>query len=309
MADIFGGVAGLVATTASQVLGKTMGSYSSYGFSLNQGIVNSFYSAAVNNGIPLAYKVLFGGGASSFLADSVGFTEDATPLDIRHLVSVFSTAQNRRVRCPIQDQIEMRVGSDWQTIVPEGLVGALRKIDPVFQGVFGVTTYQKFFTRRIWAGSTPLTFKLPLKFVAVKDAYTDVVLPVQSLFKMALPRVAGKYLLPAEIRSGVDTLTGGRFKPGPLTVLSPPGPSVTPEILGFNVNSEQINIYFGRIAWFYNVIVKDVSAIFDSRVDSAGKPISAKVDLTFETYEMCTAEDVEQAFACVELASAPTTAQ
>lgn len=301
---ITSGITGLVSTQASKVLGQTMGGYSSYGFSLNQGIVNSFYSAAVNNGIPLIYASLFGidPGNSGGLPIDAGFTQDATSLDERHIISVFSKAQNIRVRCPIQEQIEVRTGSNWEPLVPSNLSSILHKFEPLAQ-MMGTSTYQKFFQRRIWAGSKPLTLKLPMKFVAVKDAYADVVLPVKALMKMALPRIKAQAL-----KDFMRTVTEVTSKAGvtinPVTLLSPPGPSSTPEVDPFGVAlNEQMNIYFGRIAWFHNVIISDVQTTFDSRVDSSGKPISAKVDITFETFEMFTGDDIDETFACTSTSS------
>lgn len=290
----------LALTQASKLIGKTMGGYSSYGFSLNQGIVNALYSAAVNVGIPFLDNQLFAQAIDSGLTSQVGYNSDATELDIRHRISIFSLYQNTRIQCPIQKQIEIKTGSDWIQLIPPSMLEGLNQINAL-TGALGFSVYQKFFSRRIWNGSRPLELRLPMKFAAVKDAFQDVVAPVQRLLKMTLPRRGG-LILEDQVKALNEYTSKVGIKVPQTQMLIPPGPDPFTEIQtgGKQLTGDRIDIYFGKIACFRNVIISDVSATFDSRVDANGKPIAADVDLQFQTYEMYTAEDVNLAFNATE---------
>jgi hypothetical protein len=286
----------LALTQASKVIGKTMGGYSSYGFSLNQGLVNAVYSAAVNNGIPYVSNQIFAQAVDTGLTSQVGYNSDATDLDIRHRISIFSLWQNTRIQCPIQKQFEVKTGSSWIQIIPPSMLEGLNQINSM-TGALGFSLYQKFFSRRIWNGSKPLEIRLPMKFVAVNDAFQDVVSPVQRLLKMTLPR-RGAMILPDQISAANTWLKPANLSIPQTQMLIPPGPDPFTEVGlgGKQLTGDRIDIYFGKIACFRNVIISDVAATFDSRIDVNGKPIAADVDISFQTYEMYTAEDINLAF-------------
>ena len=74
----------------------------------------------------------------------------------------------------------------------------------------------------------------------------------------------------------------------------PPGPSPFDLSLkgeSQNERTENIELNIGGFLDFWSVIVKDVTISFENRMSDSG-PIGAEVDLTIETYQMLTREDL-----------------
>ena len=99
-------IAGLAINQTASLLGKTMGGYSSYGFSLNQGIVNALYSAGVNQGLPALKAALFPQSVDMGLASQVGFSNDATELDIRHRISILACIRTHGSNAPSRSRLK-----------------------------------------------------------------------------------------------------------------------------------------------------------------------------------------------------------
>jgi hypothetical protein len=105
---------------------------------------------------------------------------------------------------------------------------------------------------------------------------------------------------------------------GPLPFLAPPGPSPfslegtaiynwlekhqgnkyfraikhVAEHLG---EGDIISVRVGDFITFPSVIVKDVNPVFNTRMDTTGKPISAVVTIVIQTYEILTRQAIQKA--------------
>ena len=175
----------------------------------------------------------------------------------------------------IQDKITLNASSTWEGItqgLPGDIDADLKAGIKLGAGLLGRTEISTLSTRRKWAGSSPISLSLKLKFEAFKDAYKEVMLPCIALQSLMLPR-------------------GGLFN----TVgLIPPGPSPFDFSLKGEQESERgenIRIAFGTYLTFKSVIIKDVKVTMDNRMSATG-PIGADVDMTIETYQMLTREDL-----------------
>jgi hypothetical protein len=59
---------------------------------------------------------------------------------------------------------------------------------------------------------------------------------------------------------------------------------------------DKIMVELGRFVTFFNVIVREVSATVPIKFDPLGNPVSATVNMVFETYEMMTVEGLSDAY-------------
>ena len=176
----------------------------------------------------------------------------------------------------LQDKISFSANSTWEGVtegLPGNIGGFLKSIDTGAQAFFGRTAISTLSTRRKWAGSSPISLNLKLKFEAFSDPYREVILPCIGLQGLMLPR------------GGVANTIG----------LIPPGPNPFDLSLKGEQGTERgenISVDIGsRFLYFNSVIVKDVKVVMENRMSKSG-PIGAEVDMTIETYQMLTREDL-----------------
>lgn len=262
-------------------LGSTIGPYSTMGISTNQNLTDALYSVVKQN--LYTDSVLLDRSIAPSASQGVGFANDATNLDDRHKISIFSRTDEAKIVCPIQDPFEIKVESEWRPFISaENYLGKYTDLAENFAQAAGKTLYNKYFSRRIWAGTSPIDIVLPLKFYAVNSTIFDVLQPVVYMFRAALPTR----------KSIIDKNTD--LVDVNLDILTPPGPSPFSEFNSRRMG--KIDIYFGTFARFQNVIISSVSTTFDHKKDQNGFPISAEVKVNFQTYEMWTADKAAYAF-------------
>lgn len=192
-----------------------------------------------------------------------------------------------RVKAVLQDNISMRVESTWKALedlAPSGDQQWAALGGAIAQALTKKALVTAFTSRRIWGGTSPVELILPLRFEAIKDPQVEVVQPCLALQQMALPT------------KGEDS---GFL--GVLPLLQPPGPS--PFQTGLNSEAgkqlgagEDITITVGNLLTFKSVVVHNVTVTFDTRYTAQGLPISAKVDIAFQTYEIVTKEGLAEIY-------------
>lgn len=237
--------------------------------------------------------------SSSRTVPSLGTTsgaisQDGSPVPNAYLVKISSQKMGHTVVAILQQEVSMRVSSEWETFIPTG--GITQLANALAQLTVKVSLQSRFTTRRIWKGTTPVEITLQFKFEAVDDSIRNVILPCQALMMMASPSSTG----------------------GVVPFLAPPGPSpysVSSDMtnwLGQNqgnalwstmkhvaehLNSgDSINIQVGEFLSFSSVIIKDVNPVFATRMGVDGRPISAMCTVSFQTYEILTKDAIQGAF-------------
>jgi len=174
----------------------------------------------------------------------------------------------------LQEKVMLRASSKWDGITDDipGYNEFIKATDVAAQALAGRSTISTWSTRRKWAGSDPISITMKLKFEAFSDPYREVILPCVCLQGLTLPR---------------NGVANAMF-------LIPPGPN--PFDLSNKGNAqternENIQLSIGSFLKFNSIIVKDVSVTFENRMSAKG-PIGAEVDMTIETYQMPTREDL-----------------
>jgi hypothetical protein len=176
-----------------------------------------------------------------------------------------------KIRTVLQEKFEMGVESDWSPLTAASLV---TNITRTVAAAAGRTPVNRWVTRRIWHGTTPLDFTLHLRFQAETDARREVLLPCQELQRMCLPYIGDKY-------------KGTWF-------LSPPGPSAfqfwSPEDLG---RGEIITITVGSFIRITKCVVRTAQISYDPVFQVGGMPLYATANLHFQTFEIQTKESLD----------------
>jgi len=243
----------------------------------------------------------FGAGntISGFVGGVNGLAPDGDALSDHYTVKVLSTSLNsagRSITAALQDKIALRATSEWAPFVP--LDWLSNAVNAVSQAATGMSLLVRFTSRRIWKGTSPVAITLTLKFEAVESAYNDVIIPCRDLLWLCLPdelQGSMKLLIPPGPSAFYSTETINRIQAALTTAarLGVPGAAELSEHL---TAGDRITIYVGKYLLFDSVIIKEVTPIFDTRVDEKGYPIGATVNVTFETYEILTKTGLEKVF-------------
>jgi hypothetical protein len=237
-----------------------------------------------------------------------GYVPDGSSLAPAYLIRIVSYRNRKSVTAILQQDLAIRVESRWEALVPSSLLDVANKLA---QGVSGgkISIITAATSRRIWQGTSPLELSVNLKFEAVYDALQEVVVPCQILQTIALPsntaysQVAQEELTARAKVGDIKEGIGGIF-------LAPPGPSPfdakgllsrdrrrSPDaILSGLKGGDIIKVDIGRFLSFWNVIVKEVTVQYANKFTKSGDPVSAIVNIVFESYEMMTVESLDDSY-------------
>jgi hypothetical protein len=189
------------------------------------------------------------------------------------------------VKSLVQSPVDTYTDSNWQAFSASFVVR--QATNALAQATFGVSVTNGWMSRRIWAGTTPITLNLKLNFTAVNNPLYEVYLPILELQRMVLPYTGSGML-------------GALF-------LTPPGPNpFTAEYLrensylrvipGIGREGENVSIEIGKAVRFDNVILKKVNIVMDDKFTEEGFPVSASALITFETFEIMTKEGLDAVY-------------
>jgi hypothetical protein len=150
-------------------------------------------------------------------------------------------------------------------------------------------------TIQVWQGTTPVKFSLRFHFVANSDPDAEVVGPIMALMRLVLPTKANGLLKPPgpdlEFLAGTGAAISDSFATVKSAITGGAGPTTTPGQDVKNVidgAKGKISLFIGSFLSFDNVVLENVDAEFDTMFDRNGRPISAKVDVSFKTFMILT---------------------
>lgn len=150
----------------------------------------------------------------------------------------------------------------------------------------GLTEYNKYLTAPIWGGSSPLHLQFSFEFHATHDPLREVWLPAYFLAALGAPY---EFLsIP-----GTSLPTGMLHAPGPTILPS----SIMGDILSA-LQGDRISIYIGRMLYFKDIILRNVSVNVLNRlwIKDKSLPVAMKVDVEFQTYFVTTRQDLAKYF-------------
>jgi len=229
---------------------------------------------------------------------SFGVPEGRDDINENYIVTIQSTYLNRSIRAHLQGPFQFKTTSQWQRPTQAGSQGLLGQAAQIIaQAGTGKTIGNAFMTRRIWKGTSPCMFSLNIKFEAVEDSNSEVVLPCETLHQIVVPGSDYDKNAKGDAKSLWNSIS-----------LYPPGPN--PTVLGFlstvgkgddsnflrqhnkslEGKEDNISITIGRFLHFEPVIVSEASITYLRKYDVGGKPIAAEANIAFESFEMYTKE-------------------
>ncbi|MDD5220123.1 MAG: hypothetical protein PHV11_06135 [Candidatus Bipolaricaulis sp.] len=194
----------------------------------------------------------------------------------------------------IQDKLSMQTEAHWSSLTAASVATKLAEelsTAGVYRSLVG-----KYTSRRLWTGTDPISFSIPMQFKAVNNAEREVVAPCRELQRLSLPF------------SGHDSDSSNAKKYLLESLLSPPGPTPYAGLRGYVLENlgqsipieEQIDIFFGRFLTFKNVIVKNISIEIPNKFLSGGMPIGALATIQFQTYEIITKETLDNIYTRID---------
>lgn len=248
------------------------------------------YEPLVDNTIPSEYKVIV---TSALLSD--------TPYGQQNSLSgsIGTSSGSQTLEAVLPENYELNVNSDYSPAFPNGLASFVEnKSGAVAQGLrlLGYNMQSQDMTLQVWQGSAPIDFSIPFIFIAYKDAYKEITLPIAALHALVMPTSLGG--------------SGGFFKsPGPtvtinkkaFTSISGAGTALGNLAHGevfhsFLSITGKTSVYIGNHLYFPNVIITGVTSNFETKFTKAGQPIMGSVNVAFRTLFTPTAEDMNTVF-------------
>lgn len=278
------------------------------------------------------------GGKKTFAFSEFGYVADGSPAPDVYLARITSIRNKWSVVGLLQEDIQMRVESRWDPFIPAAMLAKgnmLLQLVSEKSGLSGgpKSLVTKASTRRLWVGSTPMVINLKLKFEAINDSAKDVVAPCRILQSLALPSEPGTEVNTSDVQSRAsefakspwDLSTGSELIKA-LPLLSPPGPSPfswegilssRKPVNELNISSivenskggDRIILQLGKFLNFDDVIIREVSTAFHIKMDTFGDPISADINVVFETYEIPTVQTLTRAYEKTSLGTSEENAQ
>lgn len=182
------------------------------------------------------------------------------------------------IKALLQEKIDLATEADWAPLTAASVITGFSQ---ELAALGGRSLANRWLSRRIWRGTSPIDFTLNLRFEAINSAMREVVMPCRELQRMSLPYVGDKAL--------------GEF------FLSPPGPS--PIQIGIKADGktaieagsrgEIIDIKIGKLLFIRRCVVKRVNISYFPRFEAGGNPLGAQVQINFQTFEIITKEDLD----------------
>lgn len=137
-------------------------------------------------------------------------------------------------------------------------------------------------TAQVWEGSQPIELTLEIELIAEKDPQAEVLNKVKNLLKMVMPSKAGGTLLKPPGPKYADIVDWKAFEPTKGRAAG-----------GTEGN---ISIDIGNFMLFDSVVIESVNTTFHSMMHSSGIPLRATVAVTFKTFFVPVAEDINTLF-------------
>lgn len=143
----------------------------------------------------------------------------------------------------------------------------------------GMTSVVKYLSAAVWSSGSELTFDIPFVIHAYSNAQLEVVDVVKKLLQLAAPDEAAGFLkAPGPYIANFDAIKNGDYG------------------ANYQLGGDDITLSIGRFIVFNPCIIRNVQCTFDTQFDSTGAPLSAMVNVTFESYYTTTKADVEKLF-------------
>jgi hypothetical protein len=178
----------------------------------------------------------------------------------------------------LPDEITLSVSSYWAPVVGTEFSSF---VNWAVQGKL----QSQYLTAHAWRGSGPLTLQLPLHFFATYDAEKEVIAPIRTLVKMALPQATNSEF--------------GVLPPGPRSE-----PGVIKKIKELNLpganyvfqsgKADEIQVFIGNFLRLTSVFIPGVPSVsFRGKLSPDGLPMEGVCITNFQTLYAPVADNID----------------
>lgn len=227
--------------------------------------------------------------------------EDVMHVDDMYRVHIYNKSGSIKFSGYVPEEFNFSLQSSWvspfegmdaagATEFLGGGAGAVTKAE--FAGraakFAGLSTQNRLTTARVWGAPSYFSLELPIFLDAYSSTEAEVLLPMLQLLCMAAPyETIGKFLVPPGPQPSKEVLSAVSQMVGESTGMALPE---------FD-SSEAFTIQIGTFFAMSPAIITNVSGNGDSAFeDASGRPISADMMLTVESYFACTRNDLYKWF-------------
>ena len=207
--------------------------------------------------------------------------------------------QGAAIIANMPEQIQLNVGSQWnQPFSNQSLSGRLtdnklisaktaKGVDTI-SSVIPMTTQLKVSTVSVWQSGTQMELQIPLVFRATENSVFDVTNNIVELMRMAVPsEMAGVLIAPGPSIAGnaLKRILGYEESSGSIS-----------SGLQHALSGETIVLQLGSFIEIQPVIISNVGSEMFTQYDINGNPMSATVNVTFQTPYVVTKSDIVDFF-------------
>jgi hypothetical protein len=208
----------------------------------------------------------------------VGHTHDEYSVSEKCVIEFTCPNKNRTVRGILSEGISLAVQSTWQSLFSGAAGAALGSqiwdiADSAHQIFKGTTVRKPWFGRKIWHGTNPMHFELPVQFLSYENAYNEVFLPTMALLSFLYPRLEEER----------ETSEGGLIER-----FFVPGPPINWELGTSKGDTEgdRVEIKMGQFLEFHGCYLTQVQLQIANSFSLAGWPHNVKATVGFDVMDV-----------------------
>ena len=201
-------------------------------------------------------------------------THDRYSPDTSNKVVFFCPNKHRIIKGVLSGALSFTASAQWSDLFQAtGAIGStlIDTIDNFAQGLYGNTIRQPWFGRKLWNGTKPLSFQVPLRFVSFKDAKAEVYDPMMGLLSLIYPR--------SDFKNKQSDMFQKYFIPGPSIFYSAKSGNDS------NVG-DRIEIYLGKFLRFKGCYINSIQCNVENSFSLEGWPHNVGVTVSFETMDV-----------------------
>jgi hypothetical protein len=217
-----------------------------------------------------------------YLAQEQPFVHDLYSVGDQSVVKFWCEGKHKTIRAPLSGSFSLNVQSRWVELFGGSGGGStlLGIVDNLAQALGNKTIAQPWFGRKMWGGTTPLKFSLPVRFMSRFDAYREVFLPMTGLLSFMYPRLNDKGQSSADTASVLSTY----FLPGPNIFYSSGSNSFGPNLGGDG--GDPVEISMGSFISFSGCYLTSIGLTVENSFNIAGYPHNVGAQVEFEAMDV-----------------------
>jgi hypothetical protein len=209
--------------------------------------------------------------------NSMVHTHDVYTIGNQTVVKFWCPGKKKLVRSPLSGSFNLSVTSTWTDLFNAAGGGSeiVNILSNAAQLIKGHTFRQPWFGRKLWGGTSPFKFSLPLQFSSRFNAYEEVYLPAIALLSFMYPRSA------EEGKEDDEETFASYFVPGPPITFTKSNPD---GILG--KTGDRVEISMGSFLNFIGCYLTSISLTVENSFNKQGYPHNIKAQVGFDAMDV-----------------------